>query len=40
MSMSFSRFGQPVDVTLPDVSVIWDATSLAAATMKLQGGNG
>jgi hypothetical protein len=40
MAMSFSRFGQPVNVTLPDESVVWDATSLAAATMKLNGGNG
>jgi hypothetical protein len=40
MSMSFSRFGQPVNVTLPDESVVWDATSLAASTMKANGGTG
>jgi hypothetical protein len=39
MTMNFSQFGRPLHITLPDESVIWDATSVAAATLK-NGGTG
>jgi hypothetical protein len=40
MTMSFSRFGEPVGVELPDESAVWDATSVAAAALKTSGGKG
>jgi hypothetical protein len=40
VTMTFSQYGRPLTIDLPDKSVIWDATSVAAATATTKGANG
>jgi len=40
MTMSFSQYGRPLSIVLPDKSVIWDATSQVSASANTKGANG
>jgi LppX/LprAFG-like lipoprotein len=40
MTMTFSQYGKPLTIALPDKSVIWDATSVASATSTGKGASG
>jgi LppX/LprAFG-like lipoprotein len=40
MTMTFSQYGKPLTIALPDKSVIWDATDAASATSTGKGASG